>query len=205
MVPVEKLVPYARNARTHTPEQVDQIAASIVEFGWTMPVLVDPEGVLIAGHGRVMAAHKLGLAKVPASVATTWTAAQIKAHRLTDNKLALNAGWDGPLLKIELDELRGMNFDLALTGFSLDEIEAVDLDQEPAAGDGSGTGAAKGSLAARFGVPPFTVLNAREGWWQDRKRAWLALGIQSELGRGGRLLSLSDQAEDYRTRRGAYA
>jgi ParB-like chromosome segregation protein Spo0J len=129
MVPVEKLIPYARNARTHTPEQIDQIAASIVEFGWTMPVLVDPEGVLIAGHGRVMAAHKLGLARVPASVATAWTEAQIKAHRLTDNKLALNAGWDYGLLKIELEELSEMDFDLDLTGFGQLEVDTLLGDQ----------------------------------------------------------------------------
>jgi ParB-like chromosome segregation protein Spo0J len=144
MVPVDKLVPYARNARTHTPEQVDQIAASIVEFGWTMPVLIDPEGVLIAGHGRVMAAHKLGLARVPASVATTWTAAQIKAHRLTDNKLALNAGWNEELLAIELSELQGFDFNTALTGFSIGEVESImggtapSLDElEQSAGEGA--------------------------------------------------------------------
>jgi len=92
------LVPYARNARTHSPAQVDQIAASIREWGWTMPVLADEAGGLIAGHGRVLAAQKLGLADVPVMVARGWTEAQKRAYVLADNKLALNAGWNEAML-----------------------------------------------------------------------------------------------------------
>lgn len=120
--PVAELVPYARNARTHSPEQVAQIAASIREWGWTTPVLVDEGGTLIAGHGRVMAARQLGIAEIPVMVATGWTDAQKRAYVLADNKLALNAGWDTELLKVELGELQAEGFDLELTGFSGDEI-----------------------------------------------------------------------------------
>lgn len=121
IVRLAELAPYHRNARTHSPDQVNQIA---------------------------------------------------------DNKIALNAGWDDALLQLELGELRLGGFDMSLTGFApleLDDIFNPPGDPEPSR---------SGNLAAQFGIPPFSVLNAREGWWQDRKRAWLALGIQSELGRG---------------------
>jgi hypothetical protein len=123
--PIAKLIPYARNARTHSPEQVAQIAASIREFGFTVPVLVDEQGTLIAGHGRLLGAQQLGITDVPTMVARGWTAAQIQAYRLADNQLALNAGWDRELLGLELGELKLGGFDLALTGFG--ELELGDL------------------------------------------------------------------------------
>jgi DNA modification methylase len=123
--PIGKLIPHARNARTHSAEQVDQIAASIREWGWTNPVLVTEEGTIIAGHGRVLGAKKLGLIEAPVMVAAGWSKAQIQAYALADNKLALNAGWDDALLKLELDELSELGFDLDLTGFSADEIAAL--------------------------------------------------------------------------------
>lgn len=123
--PVASLTPYARNARTHSPGQVDQIAASIREWGWTVPILVDETGGIIAGHGRVLAAHKLGLAEVPVMVAAGWTEAQKRAYVLADNKLALNAGWDNELLALELAELDEEGFDIGLTGFTQDEIDAL--------------------------------------------------------------------------------
>jgi ParB-like chromosome segregation protein Spo0J len=92
--PVAGLIPYARNARTHSEEQVAQIAASIREWGWTMPVLVDERDEIIAGHGRVLAAQRLGLATIPVMVARGWTDAQKRAYVIADNKLTLNAGWD---------------------------------------------------------------------------------------------------------------
>jgi len=122
---VASLVPYARNARTHSPDQVDQIAASIREFGWTIPVLVDEDGTLIAGHGRVMAAKKLGISDVPVMVAEGWSEAQRKAYVLADNKLALNAGWDNELLRVELEGLKELDFDISLTGFSGDELVSI--------------------------------------------------------------------------------
>lgn len=119
---VKSLIPYARNARTHSDEQVDQIAASINEWGWTTPVLIDPDNVIIAGHGRIMAAQKLGLETVPCMIADGWTEAQKKAYIIADNKLALNAGWDNELLAVEFGELKQLDYDLELTGFGLDEI-----------------------------------------------------------------------------------
>src|SRR5580704_10433969 len=177
--PVAKLVPNARNARTHSDEQVTQLAASIEEWGWTIPVLVDEGGGIIAGHGRVMAAHRLSIEDVPVMVAADWSDAKKRAYMLADNKLTLNAEWDLERLAIEIAELRASDFDISLIGFSESEIDDLLKADE---GDAGGTGA--GSLAERFMIPPFSVLNARGGWWQERKAAWLALGIQSELGRG---------------------
>jgi DNA modification methylase len=128
-VNVSDLVPYARNARTHSPEQVDQIAASIREWGWTTPVLIDEDGGLIAGHGRVMAAKKLGLRDVPAMRADGWSEAQKRAYVLADNKLALNAGWDNELLRVELDGLKELDFDLSLTGFADLELSTILADK----------------------------------------------------------------------------
>lgn len=126
---VAELVPYARNARTHSEQQVAQIAASIREWGWTNPVLVDESGGIIAGHGRVLAARKLGIDAVPVMVASGWTEAQRRAYVLADNKLALNAGWDEDLLRIELGELAQDGFDLGLTGFGDDELAELMADR----------------------------------------------------------------------------
>jgi DNA modification methylase len=123
--PLERLVPYARNSRTHSDQQVAQIAASIREWGWTTPVLVDPDGMIIAGHGRVMAARKLGMAEVPVMVAEGWTDAQKRAYVLADNQLAMNAGWDAELLKLELVDLQGMDFDVSLLGFDDDALSKI--------------------------------------------------------------------------------
>lgn len=183
-VSLEALIPYARNSRTHSDAQVAQIAASIREFGFTNPVLIDGAGGIIAGHGRVMAARKLGLSDVPCLRLPHLTDTQKRAYIIADNKLALNAGWDDEMLKIELSDLLGEGFDVELTGFTLAEISALGLDEQESenAADGESP---KCNLSDRFMIPPFSVLNAREGWWQNRKRAWLAIGIKSELGRGG--------------------
>ena len=124
-VKIDKLIPYARNSRTHSENQVAQIAASIKEFGFTNPVLIDETGSIIAGHGRVLAARKLAIADVPSIRLTHLTEAQKKAYVSADNKLALNAGWDDEMLAVELTDLKDMGFDLDLTGFSTDEIEAL--------------------------------------------------------------------------------
>ena len=124
-VKLDALIPYARNSRTHSDAQVAQIAASIKEFGFTNPVLIDETGSIIAGHGRVMAARKLAIADVPSIRLTHLTEAQKKAYVIADNKLALNAGWDDEMLAVELTDLKDMGFDLDLTGFSTDEIEAL--------------------------------------------------------------------------------
>jgi DNA modification methylase len=122
---VADLIPYARNSRLHSDAQVAQIAASIREWGWTMPILVDEVGNVIAGHGRIMAAQKLGLEDVPCMTATGWSEAKRRAYVIADNKLALNAGWDDEMLRVEFGELRDMGFDLELTGFELAEIDAL--------------------------------------------------------------------------------
>lgn len=123
------LVPYINNARTHTDEQVAQIAASIKEFGWTNPILTDGTNGVIAGHGRLLAARKLDIAEVPCVALDSLTEAQRKAYVLADNKLALNAGWDNALLGMELSALQAMDFDLSLTGFSDLELDALVVDR----------------------------------------------------------------------------
>jgi len=122
---VTELIPYVKNSRTHSDEQVAQIAASIKEFGWTNPILVDGDNGIIAGHGRLMAARKLGHTEVPTIELKDLTEAQKKAYIIADNRLALNAGWDNEMLKLEFDQLAELGFDLELTGFSLEEIEAL--------------------------------------------------------------------------------
>lgn len=122
---LDDLIPFAKNSRTHSGEQVAQIAASIKEFGFTNPVLIDDTGGIIAGHGRVLAARKLKLAEVPCIRLSHLTEAQKRAYVIADNKLALNAGWDEEMLKLELTDLQSLNFDLDLTGFSADEIDAL--------------------------------------------------------------------------------
>jgi DNA modification methylase len=123
--PTESLIPYARNARTHSEQQVQQIAASMREFGFTNPVLIDETGEIIAGHGRVMAAKHLALPEVPCLILTGLTAAQRQAYVLADNKLAELAGWDEDLLAQELKTLQSMDFDLELIGFDNDEISEM--------------------------------------------------------------------------------
>lgn len=123
--PVERLLPYARNARTHSDEQVAQIAASIAEFGWTNPILAGGDGVVIAGHARLLAARKLGITEVPVIILDHLSESQRRALVIADNRLALNAGWDEEMLRVELDALREDDFNLDLLGFDDDELEAL--------------------------------------------------------------------------------
>lgn len=132
--PVESLIPYARNSRTHSDAQVAQIAASIREFGWTNPVLVDGERGVIAGHGRILAARKLGLTEVPTIELSHLTESQRRAYVIADNQLAQNAGWDFDLLKIELGDLSGDGFDLTLLGFDDALLQSL---MAPAGTDGN--------------------------------------------------------------------
>ena len=131
---ISKLIPYARNARTHSDEQVGQIAASIKEWGWTTPVLVDEQGGIIAGHGRTLAAQKLEMTEVPVMVAKGWSEAKKRAYVLADNKLAMNAGWDNEMLALELGEIGELGFNLDLTGFSADFIAELTQGQVPELG-----------------------------------------------------------------------
>jgi ParB-like chromosome segregation protein Spo0J len=139
--PITELRPYEKNPRTHSASQTTQIAASMLEFGWTFPVLIDEKGELIAGHGRIQAAFMLvtggfelggsiqpprpEFTEAPCIVAKGWTEAQKRAYVIADNKLTLNGGWDEDLLKVELAELKDFGFDLALTGFADDELNLI--------------------------------------------------------------------------------
>ena len=123
--PVERLVPYATNARTHSAEQVAQIAASIAEFGFVNPILVDTNAGLIAGHGRLLAARNLGISAVPVIVLDHLTETQRRAYIIADNKLAMNAGWDEELLRVELESLKENGFELEVVGFSDEELEEL--------------------------------------------------------------------------------
>lgn len=129
---VDDLIPYINNSRTHSEEQVNQICASINEFGFTNPLLIDEKNNIIAGHGRLLASKKIGMEEVPCIVLSGLTEAQKKAYVIADNKMALNAGWDEELLKIELDNLKELDFDLGLTGFNVDELNDLlnDKDEE---------------------------------------------------------------------------
>lgn len=122
---VDSLLPYAKNSRTHDDAQIAAIAASIKEWGWTVPVLVDTSGTLIAGHGRILAARKLGIKEVPTMVADGWTDAQRRAYVIADNKLTLRGGWDTDLLALELGDLKDDGFNIDLIGFDESELDAL--------------------------------------------------------------------------------
>src|SRR6202163_2361181 len=128
--PIDRLIPYARNARTHTDEQVAQVAASIREFGWTNPILVAADGVIVAGHARLAAARKLRMTEVPVIVLDHLSDAQRRALVLADNRLALDAGWDEEMLRVELASLQEDGFDLDVVGFTDEELEDLLRDPE---------------------------------------------------------------------------
>tara|TARA_B000000609_G_scaffold153362_1_gene141794 strand:+ start:755 stop:1417 length:663 start_codon:yes stop_codon:yes gene_type:complete len=126
----DKLIPYARNSRVHSTEQIAQIAASIQEWGFTVPILIDEKNTLIAGHGRLLAAQKLELKKIPVMIAKGWSDAQKRAYVIADNKLAINAEWDEELLKVEIKQLELEKFDISTMGFELDELTDLFLDKD---------------------------------------------------------------------------
>lgn len=171
---MRELVPYAKNARLHTDEQVAQIAKSIEEFGFLNPILIDKDKNVIAGHGRIMAAQKLGMKTVPALYVEGLTEEQRRAYILADNRLTEIGGWNMDIVNAELMELENVGFDVSLIGFDLEEKKGEAADAERAIV----------TLRDRFIVPPFSIFDTRTAWWQDRKRAWRAVGIRSEIGRG---------------------
>ena len=184
----DKLKPYERNPRKNA-KAVDVVARSIELYGFRQPIVVDKDMVIVVGHTRWLAAKKLKLETVPVHVAEDLTPAQAKAYRIADNRSQEFSGWDEGLLLQEIEDLQreGVQFDDI--GFS--NADLAQLMNEITQG-GSAPKAA-GALAKRFIIPPFSVFNAREGWWQSRKAAWIALGIQSELGRGGGILMQAEQ------------
>jgi ParB-like chromosome segregation protein Spo0J len=125
LIPTADLIPYARNSRTHSEAQVTKIASSIKEFGFINPVVTDGKNGIVAGHGRVLAASKLGLKEVPCVEASHLTEAQKRAYVIADNRMALDAGWDIEMLKVELKDLEDMKFDLTITGFDLGEMASM--------------------------------------------------------------------------------
>ena len=160
---VESLVPYSNNARTHSDAQVAQIAASIKEFGWTNPILVDGENGIIAGHGRLMAARMLGLDEVPVIELAHLSDAQRRAYILADNKLAENAGWDKQLLKVEIGNLADEDIDLELTGFDADELR--DLMVPDLGGDGDGGQGGEQQATVQYNIV-FDDTDQQEVWFK---------------------------------------
>lgn len=149
---VSDLIPYAANSRTHSDAQVAQIAASIKEFGWTNPILIDGDDTIIAGHGRLLAARKLGIQDVPVIVLDHLTKSQQKALVIADNQLALNAGWDMEMLKSEIEGLNMEGFDLDILGFSDEELRDF-LDEL----DGTSTGLDAEKYTTKITVPIYEI------------------------------------------------
>lgn len=189
-MPVDSLVPYANNAKMHPREQIDQIAESISTFGNCDPIGVwhnehgQPE--IVEGHGRVMALKKLGIGTAPVIVLDHLTDEQRRAYTHVHNQTTLSSGFDYEALVEDMDNL---NMDWEALGFE-DYLPKIEMDENQAP-----------SLKDRFGVPPFSVLDARSGEWAERKRRWLSLGIRSDLGRGGGLSyrpGLMGRSREYR-------
>ena len=179
---IADLIPDQANARSHDERNITAIAGSLQRFGQQKPIVVDSAGVVRAGNGTLYAAKSLGWETI-ATVRTDLENAEAAAYAIADNRTAELAEWDNEVLALTLDQLDGETLDA--TGFDEAEIAALLKDLEP---PGEGAGEAAQKLADRFMLPPFSVLNAREGAWQERKRAWIGLGIKSELGRGEDLI-----------------
>lgn len=172
-LPISKLSAYETNSRTHSKDQIAQIAASISEFGFTNPVLIDPENTIIAGHGRVEAAKQLGLDEVPCIRLSHLTETQKKAYVIADNKLALNAGWDEELLKQEIEALRELDFDIDLLGFDASEIQfnQVDysvLDDADVSDKLSDmAGGVKKAIQIEFDIDHYDEASELVRWWRN--------------------------------------
>lgn len=174
-IQISELKKYSLNSKRHPQAQIEGIAESIKRFGFTQPIVVDKNNEIIIGHGRLDAAKLAGLAKVPCVILDSLSEQEIKALRLIDNRIA-ETGWDTDLLGLDLKEI---TFDFAPFNIEFSGIQTIEQFEQ-------NSEKIAGNLSDKFLIPPFSVLNAREGWWQDRKRAWIALGIKSEVGRGGR-------------------
>lgn len=226
--PIDELKKYERNARTHSESQVQKIAASILQFGFNSPILIDSQSGIIAGHGRLEAAKSLGMDFVPVVIVDHLSEQQKRAYIIADNKLQELGGWDRDILGQELEALKMDGFDISSTGFSDEELERAmaflpdlppidgEASQSSNAGsessslDGKPNNAAESGgenselanginkpedrkkLSDSFIVPPFSVLDCRKGYWQERKRQWLGMGIRSEVGRGENLLQMRE-------------
>ncbi len=179
---IDKVIPYISNPRKNL--NVDKVASSIREFGFQQPLVVDESFTIIVGHTRFEAAKKLGLKKVPVVVAKL-DETKAKAYRIADNRLGEDSDWDIPLLNVEIEALKYKDFDLDILGFDDQFLKKLKYDPDPNK---------RNKMTTDFIVPPFSVLDAKQGYWQDRKREWINLGIKSEDGRGENLLNLSPVA-----------
>ena len=173
-VAIETITPYENNPRKISDKAIQVVANSIEEFGFKQPIVVDKNNVIVAGHTRYRAANRLGLTRIPVLMADDLTDEQITAYRLADNKTAEFSEWDFGQLDEELGEI----FELDMADFGFSKMDA-DLDKRFI----DDNEAEAGSLVADYIVPPFSVFDTRQGYWQDRKREWLDLGIKGELGR----------------------
>jgi ParB-like nuclease domain len=185
---IDDLKPYDRNARTHSEEQIEQVIASIKEFGWTIPVLVAESGIIIAGHARVIAAKRLGIDSVPVIVAKGWSQQQCRAYTIADNRLAENSGWDKQLLLLELGELKEQNYPTDLLGFSSEQIKAMwgevtgDKDLEGATPGGLDD-AERGSLLSLIDITiadPKTKVVLGDHFILDDRHHLLCVGVMND-------------------------
>lgn len=200
-IPVDELIPYQNNPRLND-DAVPALVESIKQFGFKVPLVVGSDMVIAAGHTRLKAAKRLHMETVPCIMADDLTPEQIDAFRLADNKAGEAAQWDDQKLLEELQKIAAADYPVEMTDFGFDDVETM-LEKLAAEEDGlagladyDGTGNS-GSLADDFIAPPFSILDSRQGYWQDRKRAWKALGLRSEVGRDDALLGqgLKDLAE----------
>jgi len=176
---INKVVPYISNPRKNL--NVDKVAGSIREFGFQQPIVVDESFTIIVGHTRFEAAKKLGLKKVPVVVAKL-DETKAKAYRIADNRLGEDSDWDIPLLNVEIEALKYKDFDLDILGFDDEFLKKLKYEPDPSK---------RNNMMTDFIVPPFSVLDAKQGYWQDRKREWINLGLNSGEGRDEDLLNYS--------------
>lgn len=199
MVKVGKITPHPKNPRVHPDGQLTDLGASFDEFGVVWPIVVDENYRLMAGEGRWLTAKKKGYEEYPCIVIRGWSESKKLRFMVADNRLPQLAGFDDEVYRsvLTLIKMEG----LPLNSLGLDDATLSELLAEPLVPGMS--------LSERFGIVPFSVFNAREGWWQDRKQAWLAIGIQSEVGRGENLLKFSDSValdvDKYKSRQKAKA
>ncbi len=164
-----RLKPFERNSRNHGEANLRKIEASILEFGFTRPVVIDEADMILAGHGAVLAANRLNMEAIPYRRIEGLSEAQKRAYVIADNKIAETSQWDMPVLAAEFAELEQEGFDLAVTGFDLKEIEGIMDDGQ---GGYGAAGDATGSMAKKYLAPPFSILDTKQKYWQDRKKAW---------------------------------
>lgn len=191
MIKIDEISEYENNAKQHPEWHVEQIAQSIQEFGFNDPIAINETNSVIEGHGRLRAAKLLGMEEIPCIRLTGLTETQERAYIIAHNKLTMNTEFDLEKLEYELNALQIENFDLSITGFEDSELEEL-LNKTQTLAEKVKENPRDTNLFDSFLVPPFSVLDTRTGYWQDRKRKWLSLGIKSEVGRGENLVFCSN-------------